>query len=301
MELKDLTTITGLSPNDEILVVRSSIGPKTIVPSSTATSADDIVKKALQKAYPVGSYIESDNDPSSTIGGSWTNVKRSLWAIADGETSGSTGGAATVSLTTTALPSHRHVHGGADYGCQFDVTDHNHGSVTFSHSHTGSTSHTHRSFNTNHTHSVNSHTHDVAAHVHTYKGFKASVNEAAGYSAAWTTTGNVGFQGRVVGSEKSNPAGSYLSGVLGANTSTLSGTKYTGYSSYSAYTNSYAPTSNTLADWNGGTNYSQSYPCIRNQYCEALSVGNICDAVGSGTAHENRPPTIVTRIWRRTA
>lgn len=96
-------------------------------PSGHAHSASDITAGTLPvarggtgvttdkalglKAYPVGSVYMSviSTSPASLFGGTWTQLKdRFLLGAGSTYTNGSTGGAATHTLTTAQIPSHSH-------------------------------------------------------------------------------------------------------------------------------------------------------------------------------------------------
>ena len=65
----------------------------------------------LNLVYPVGSIYWSSNNtnPGTLFGGTWTQIKdRFILAAGDSYTNGSTGGAATVTLTVSNMPSHTH-------------------------------------------------------------------------------------------------------------------------------------------------------------------------------------------------
>lgn len=65
----------------------------------------------LNVVYPVGSIYMSVNStsPQSFLGGTWTQIQNTfLLAAGSSYSNGSTGGAATVSLTTANMPSHGH-------------------------------------------------------------------------------------------------------------------------------------------------------------------------------------------------
>lgn len=70
----------------------------------------------LQSLYPVGSIYMSVNstNPSTTFGGTWVQLKdRFLLGAGSSYTNGATGGAATVTLTTSQMPSHTHTFTGS--------------------------------------------------------------------------------------------------------------------------------------------------------------------------------------------
>ena len=107
----------------------------------------------LNLVYPVGSiYWSSKNtNPATLFGGTWTQIKdRFILAAGDYYSNGATGGAATVTLTVSNMPSHNH---------SFTPS----GTVG-SHTHTGP-SHTH-SFTPSGT--VSSHHHTGPSHSHSF-------------------------------------------------------------------------------------------------------------------------------------
>ena len=65
----------------------------------------------LNLVYPVGSIYWSSNNtnPGTLFGGTWTQIKdKFILAAGDSYTNGATGGAATVTLTVSNMPSHTH-------------------------------------------------------------------------------------------------------------------------------------------------------------------------------------------------
>ena len=98
----------------------------------------------LNLVYPVGSiYWSSKNiNPGTLFGGTWVQIKdRFILAAGDYYSNGATGGAATVTLSVSNMPSHSH-----SFTPSGEVGSHSHsftpsGNVS-SHSHTGP-SHTH--------------------------------------------------------------------------------------------------------------------------------------------------------------
>ncbi len=78
---------------------------------------DSVNKRAVGKflldlMHPVGSlyWTSSNEDPAVTFGGgTWTQIKdKFIWAKGDSDTLGATGGAKTVTLTVSNMPSHNH-------------------------------------------------------------------------------------------------------------------------------------------------------------------------------------------------
>ena len=67
--------------------------------------------EAILAAHPVGSLYWSNQstDPGTIFGGTWTQIKdRFVWAKGDSDTVNATGGAKTVVLSESNLPSHSH-------------------------------------------------------------------------------------------------------------------------------------------------------------------------------------------------
>ena len=65
----------------------------------------------LNLVYPVGSiyWSSNDTDPGTLFGGTWQQIKdRFVLAAGDSYTNGAIGGAATVTLTVSNMPSHTH-------------------------------------------------------------------------------------------------------------------------------------------------------------------------------------------------
>ena len=65
----------------------------------------------LNLVYPVGSiYLSSKNtNPGTLFGGTWVQIKdRFILTAGDSYSNGATGGAATVTLTVSNMPSHTH-------------------------------------------------------------------------------------------------------------------------------------------------------------------------------------------------
>ena len=98
----------------------------------------------LNLVYPVGSIYWSSNNtnPGTLFGGTWTQIKdRFILAAGDYNSNGATGGAATVTLTVSNMPSHTH-----SFTPSGNVSSHSHSftpsGTVGSHTHTGP-SHSH--------------------------------------------------------------------------------------------------------------------------------------------------------------
>lgn len=83
--------------------------PKSYVTEQIQNVKDDVISPL--DVYPVGAiYISTKStSPASLFGGSWTQLQnRFLLGAGSSYTAGATGGAATVTLTTSQIPSHNH-------------------------------------------------------------------------------------------------------------------------------------------------------------------------------------------------
>lgn len=306
MKVKDLQKFSGLQPDDEVMVVRADgVGP-ILVPysaiqngvSSVATVAEDpdiesLIKELALAAHPVNSYYWSNvsTNPATLFGGTWVQVTgRFLYGRESSMSVGATGGAKTVTLTSSTMPSHRHDGSYRSYS----VPSHSHTFTLPNHTHY-LTQHKH---DVKHTHSY-SHTHTYLPHEHGTKGAKLASSEAKGYGAT--------YNGRAAGT----PVISYTGGVL-YTSSTAGQVLYSGNStgtlvsgSTSTSTASSVSVSGTLLSTVTGTADYTPVPYLD----EVLGVsGNSVDydyvsstSVGSGSAHENMPPYINAYCWRRTA
>ena len=129
------------------------------------------LQSTAAQIYPVGSvYMSFDpTDPTNLFGGTWTRLKdRMLMASGDVYAPNSTGGSATVTLSTSQLPSHNH-------------------------SLTTDGSHTHTATNANagiHNHTVTGTIASNGSHTHTWSGSSASAG-----SHAHTWSGSAGNSG----------------------------------------------------------------------------------------------------------
>ena len=134
----------------------------------------------LNLVYPVGSIYWSSNNtnPASLFGGTWTQIKdRFILAAGDSYTNGATGGAATVTLSVSNMPSHTH---------SFTPS----GTVA-SHTHTGP-SHTH-SFTPSGTVALHTHSFTPSGTVSSsFTGNSGSSGEMSGATSAWwRMSGNI--------------------------------------------------------------------------------------------------------------
>lgn len=91
----------------------------------------DAETRAKLAAHPIGSLYWSANstDPGTLFGGTWQRIKDTfIWAAGDSDTVNATGGAKTVTLEVSNLPSHNHSVGAHKHG----LNSHTHG---YAHTH----------------------------------------------------------------------------------------------------------------------------------------------------------------------
>ena len=270
----------------------------------------------LNLFYPVGSIYWSSNNtnPGTLFGGTWTQIKdKFILAAGDSYSNGATGGAATVTLTVSNMPSHSH---------SFTPS----GTVG-SHTHTGP-SHTH-SFTPSGT---------VASHTHS---FTPSGTVSSSFSGTAGTTGNQSANPTFSGSHKHShtciSGSSYLTyyqdkqnGVAGNNNNQTNGqTNDTGYvttdektvtisgTTSGNHTHSFTPSGTVSSSFSGtaGTT-AETAPSFSGTagYTGAAGTGNTgatapsftgtagtTGANGSGSSFSILPPYIVKYCWERTA
>lgn len=315
MKVKDLQRFAGLQDDDEVLVVRADgVGP-ILVPYSAikkgpvsavsadipAPASDDpdieaLIQELVLAAHPVGSYYwsEKPTDPGALFGGSWTRIYgRFLYGRESNMSVGSTGGAKSVSLTTSTMPAHVH----NDSITSVSIPSHNHtyGWTTHrhqlgSHLHTGS-----------HQHRV-AHRHLLKPHQHTSADWFGCGAEVTGFQGSYNGT----RPGSPLVSLESATAFGYLNKGTGllpvgypANTSSGPGTGSLSYETLDG-----KPTSTSVNPKLGtATNYTISDVTLRNNSDRTSSTDYSFSVSyqGSGTAHENMPPYINAYCWRRTA
>ena len=260
----------------------------------------------LNLVYPVGSIYWSSNNtnPATLFGGTWTQIKdKFILAAGDYYSNGATGGAATVTLTVSNMPSHTH-----SFTPSGTVSSHSHsftpsgtvGSHTHSftpsgtvssHSHTGP-SHTH-SFTPSGT--VSSHSHAMSSSS-SYIGVSDVSNAGDllkddGDCGAYNATGHWRFRKYLFVGNTGNTQPSFSgtagttgeagTGNTGATTPSFTGTAgYTGATTPS-FTGTAGYTGDTAPSFTGTAGYTGSN--------------------GSGTSFSILPPYVVKYCWERTA
>lgn len=113
---EDVENAEGLDINDLNGVVPIEKGGTGATTAEQARNNLGIttMESIFDLVYPIGSLYWSKNatDPGTLFGGTWTRVKdKFILAAGDTYAQGTTGGAATVALTTAQLPAHSHTRG----------------------------------------------------------------------------------------------------------------------------------------------------------------------------------------------
>ena len=244
----------------------------------------------LNLVYPVGSIYWSSNNtnPANLFGGTWTQIKdRFILAAGDYYSNGATGGAATVTLTVSNMPSHTH-----SFTPSGTVSSHKH---SFTPSGTVG-SHTH-SFTPSGT--VSSHSHTGPSHSHSLINGTANVATSTSTSITHYIRSYDDFRGGVksgghldesVDSEKEKITITASS----TSTSTISGsTEAAGTGNTGDTAPSFSGTAGTTGA--AGTGYTgETAPSFTG------TEGNTSSS-GSGSSFSILPPYVVKYCWERTA
>ena len=250
----------------------------------------------LNLVYPVGSIYWSSNNtnPGTLFGGTWTQIKdRFILAAGDYYSNGATGGAATVTLSVSNMPSHSH-----SFTPSGNVSSHSHsftpsGNVS-SHSHSFTPSGT-----------VSSHHHTGPSHTHDLKNGTANVATQTSTSITHYIRSYDDFRGGVksgghldesVDSEKEKitiTASSTSSSIISGNTE-AAGTGNTGDTAPS-FSGTAGNTGATTPSFTGTAgNTGATTPSFTG------TAGNTSSS-GSGSSFSILPPYIVKYCWERTA
>ena len=246
----------------------------------------------LNLVYPVGSiYLSSNNtNPGTLFGGTWTQIKdRFILTAGDYYSNGATGGAATVTLTVSNMPSHSH-----SFTPSGTVGSHSH-SFTPSGTVGG---HTH-SFTPSGT--VSSHTHTGPSHTHSFtpSGTVASHSHAISSSSSYIGVSDVSNAGDLL--KDDGDCGAYNAtghwrfrkyffvGNTGNAQPSFSGTAGTTVSTAPQFTGT---AGNTGAAGTGNT--GSTAPSF-------TGAAGTTGTNGSGSSFSILPPYIVKYCWERTA
>ena len=270
----------------------------------------------LNLVYPVGSIYLSSNstNPGTLFGGTWTQIKdRFILTAGNSYTVNSTGGAATVTLSVSNMPSHSH-----SFTPSGTVASHTHTGPSHTHSFTPSGTvgkHTH-SFTPSGT--VESHSHSLNNHKHSFSGNTGNMSANSSGTADLmgaellhsTASGNMsvavgkaGWGGGHIGDLPENVLLTInvqhthsISGTTGEATGNTGSTdpKFTGTEGTTGET---APSFSGTAGTTGAAGTGNTGSTAPSFTGTAGTTG----ANGSGTAHNNMPPYVVKYCWERTA
>ena len=242
----------------------------------------------LNLVYPVGSiYWSSKNtNPGTLFGGTWVQIKdRFILAAGDSYSNGATGGAATVTLTVSNMPSHSHTIGGSTGNTQptFTGTAVTSGANSRGHTHNFEHKHTTGNQSANPTFS-GSHTHShICYNQNSMTYFTGQKNGVKGNNIRYT--------------EEHDETG-YI--TTDNKTITISGTTS---GNHTHTTNSLMNTSGT-AITNTGTesqNHTHSVTASGTVQNHNHTLPANTGTNGSGSSFSILPPYIVKYCWERTA
>ena len=284
------------------------------------------VLQVLQAVYPVGSIYCSygSTSPATLFGfGSWTKIEGRFLLGANATYGlGSTGGAATVTLTVNQIPAHNHSASTSSAG---------------SHTHTASTAsagaHTHSVSGTaasagNHTHTItvnsggaHSHTassNSAGAHTHTRGTMEITGALSSEYSIR-SRTHNVTASGAFVLDKSART----ISDISDGSADETFGLSFTASRSWTGATSSAGAHSHTITVNNGGAHSHTASASTTGAHTHTVS-GTAASAgahthtmtvgsagahthtisvanTGGGQSHTNMPPYLAVSMWRRTA
>lgn len=286
------------------------------------------VLQVLQAVYPVGSIYCSygSTSPATLFGfGSWTKIEgRFLLGANSTYGLGSTGGAATVTLTINQIPSHNHsASTGGSGGHTHTVTIYTGGDHT--HTLTGSTAkagkHVH-TITVNSTNSAHAHTassNSAGAHTHargtmeiTGSISSADTSEYLIYADNLTVTGAFKVGASQAGKSIGGGSGTVRQSFdFAASRSWTGATSKEGSHSHTITVNSGGTHTHTASSQeNGEHDHSVTGTANTNgthtHTVKVDPVGNHTHSVtvansGGGQAHDNMPPYLAVNMWRRTA
>ena len=245
----------------------------------------------LNLVYPVGSIYWSSNNtnPGTLFGGTWTQIKdKFILAAGDSYSNGATGGAATVTLTVSNMPSHSHSIGGSTGNTQptFTGTAVTSGANSRGHTHNFEHKHTTGNQSANPTFSgSHKHSHTClsgSSYLTYYNGPKNGVKGERYAEENATTENETGY---ITTDEKTVTISGTTSGNHTHTTNSLMNTSGT------AITNTGAESQNhTHSVTASGTVQNHSHTLPANTGTN-----------GSGSSFSILPPYIVKYCWERTA
>lgn len=140
------TSIDSAMQTNKTNISNNATNIASILNGLSTVNTDDassIYYKLMKLIYPVGSlyWSSKSTNPASLFGGTWVQIKdRFVLACGDTyKTVGATGGASSVTLSVSNMPSHTH-----SFTPSGTVSSHYHGLNGHTHSFSASSSHTHK-------------------------------------------------------------------------------------------------------------------------------------------------------------
>lgn len=287
-DIADITATIGLATLDTSLAsFKASKGSANGIASldnlAQIPKAQIPMSAIIDAIYPIGSlyWSSSSTNPQDLFGGTWSQIKdKFVLAAGDIYQNGSTGGASTVTLDISQIPSHNHGGSTGNGGVQ-----HNHG---MDHRHytgngdawspgTGSTG----GISANHTHSFSGTTSENGSHSHplAFTGSRDVLEGWIGLAGAAPSGVYVYFSGAT------SEAGSHTHTYSG-NTGTVSADHSHSWGAWS-----------TNARFINNEGVSRSRTDDASAYLHTHSI----PYQGGGEAHENMPPYVTKYCWERIA
>ena len=229
-------------------------------------------------SHPVGSYwwTQDDTDPNEAYGGTWVRVKdKFVFAAGDTYSAGNTGGNASVTLSTSQLPSHTH-----SFTPEGTVSAHAHGLNNHTHAFTpAGTVSSHAHGLAGHTHSFT--TNSAGAHRHTanmYYSFADNVNNPDYWNNGTEYQRETYYRTQ----KRTSEAGAHThSGTTGGNSGNTA-----------AAAPVFTGTAGTTSGNSGAT--ASTAPAFTGK-------DGTTGGTGDGSAVNIMPPYEVANCWRRTA
>lgn len=247
----------------------NNVGLNSTCQADVQTTTPTAVKDLLKYVYPVGAiYLSLSNaDPGTLFGGTWEPIN-DRFLLTKGNiytgNAGTTGGAATVTLTTDQLPAHTH-----------EISAHVHGLNS-------------------HTHSLSSHTHGLGSHTHSIPKLSGST-DTKGNHYHTTMASRVdcpwGEQFNTVHRRWDSPDDGNSKVQWDKNTG------YAGNHNHTITTN--ASTTGGPSAASGGPSTNTSGQATGDTAANAA--GTASGSTGSGSAVTILPPYMIVYAWKRTA
>lgn len=226
-------------------------------------------------SHPVGSYwwTQDDTDPNEAYGGTWVRVKdKFVFAAGDSYSAGNTGGNASVTLSTSQLPSHTH-----SFTPEGTVAGHTHGLAGHTHAFTPAGT-------------VSSHAHGLAGHTHSFNGTTEMAGEHSHELQFVDSNGSFKVPRIAIASNHYEVYSRTTS--AGSHTHTVSGTTGGNSGNTAAAAPAFTGKAGTTSGNSGAT--ASTAPAFTGK---SGTTGN----TGSGSAVNIMPPYEVANCWRRTA